>query len=227
MDSARADSERDTLWVLNPSDDDDEDSADDVVAIIDMLRDQFVGSDDKLTRSDQLRLKQEAFLDTRTAKMEELTSALRVNSLGDDEKCSAEAIESSMQPYESMTLQDASEGFQKMKKGISLDENLGHENLDDEEGDDVGLSNNNGVAIDVIIPKCDVTDLPKDFKLTDSQKDCVEIMRKDMERGQMLVFVHGPPGSGKTSTAKLLVSEKNLDLVFSGTTGTASSLLKA
>ena len=48
-----------------------------------------------------------------------------------------------------------------------------------------------------------------------------------MERGQMLVFVHGPPGSGKSTTARLLVSEKNLDLVFSGTTGTASSQLKA
>ena len=40
-----------------------------------------------------------------------------------------------------------------------------------------------------------------------------------MARGQMLVFVHGPSGSGKTATARLLVSEKNLD-VFSGTTRT-------
>ena len=52
-------------------------------------------------------------------------------------------------------------------------------------------------------------------------------MRKEMEGGQMLVFNHGPPGSGKRTTARLLVSEKNLDLVFSGTTGTASSLYKA
>ena len=48
-----------------------------------------------------------------------------------------------------------------------------------------------------------------------------------MQKGQMLVFVHGPPGSGKTTTARLLVSEKNLDIVFSGTTGTASALYKA
>ena len=52
-------------------------------------------------------------------------------------------------------------------------------------------------------------------------------MRKDMERGQMLVFIHAPHSSGKSTTARLLVSEKSLNLVFSGTTGTASSLYKA
>ena len=40
--------------------------------------------------------------------MEELTSALRVDSHGEDEKRSVEAVELSMQPYESMSLQDAS-----------------------------------------------------------------------------------------------------------------------
>ena len=74
---------------------------------------------------------------------------------------------------------------------------------------------------------CKDTGLPKDYKLTKSQEWCVGEMRKEMEKGQMLVFVHGPPGSGKTTTARLLVSEKNLDLVFSGTTGTASALYKA
>ena len=192
-----------------------------------MLRDHFVVSDDKLTRSEQLRLKEDAFNDARTTKMEELTAALRVDSHGDDEKCSLEAVQLSMQPYESMSLQDASEGFRKLSKGISLDENIDDEILDDEERDSVGLPDNTAVAGDVLFHKSGVTGLPKGFKLTDSQKECVDVMRKDMERGQMLVFVHGPPGSGKTTTARLLVSEKNLDLVFSGTTGTASSQFKA
>ena len=128
-----------------------------------------------------------------------------------------------MQPYASMTLQDASEGFSKLRKGISLDEDIANDGFE-EEGNLNGIPTNNAAAGEVILHKSDGTELPKDFKLTDSQKDCVHIMRKEMERGQMLVFIHGPPGSGKTTTARLLVSEKNLDLVFSGTTGTASSL---
>ena len=108
-----------------------------------------------------------------------------------------------------------------------MEENIDDEILDDEERDSVGLPDNTAVAGDVLFHKSEVTGLPKGFKLTDSQKECVDVMRKDMERGQMLVFVHGPPGSGKSTTARLLVSEKNLDLVFSGTTGTASSHLKA
>ena len=180
-----------------------------------------------MTRSEQLRIKQEAFLDTRARNLEQLTCALRVDSEGEDVKCSEEALKQSMKPYASMSLQDASEGFSKLRKGISLDEDIQDVDLDEEEGNLLGFPSNNTSAGEVTVHADDGTELPKDFKLTDSQKECVDIMRKDMERGQMLVFIHGPPGSGKTTTARLLVSEKNLDLVFSGTTGTASSLYKA
>ena len=164
LDSGRADSTRDT-FSLGYLSDDDEDSCDDVVAIIDMLRDHFAVSDDKLTRSEQLRLKEDAFNDARTTKMEELTAALRVDSHGDDEKCSLEAVQLSMQPYESMSLQDASEGFRKLSKGISLDEIIDDEILDDEERDSVGLPDNTAVAGDVIFSGSEVSDLPKDFNL--------------------------------------------------------------
>ena len=89
--------------------------------------------------------------------------------------------------------------------------------------DNVELSNDVD-AVELPVNVCEGTGLPKGYKLTDSQKECVAEMRKEMEKGQLLVFVHDPPGSGKTTIARLLISEKNLDLVFSGTTGTASSL---
>ena len=102
-----------------------------------------------------------------------------------------EAKKLSMQPYASMTLQEASEGFSKLKKGISLDEDMAEEDLDVEEANLVGVPSNDAAAGEVILCGSNVTELPKDFKLTESQKECVEIMRKDMERGKILVFVYG------------------------------------
>ena len=58
--SGRTESSRDTSWVSHPSDD-DEDSCDDLVAITDMFRDHFAISHSKLTRSEQLRIKEEDF----------------------------------------------------------------------------------------------------------------------------------------------------------------------
>ena len=52
----------------------------------------------------------------------------------------------------------------------------------------IGAGLDTAVAGDVIFHGSEVTELPKDFELTDSQKECVGIMRKDMERGQMLVL---------------------------------------
>ena len=118
-----------------------------------------------------------------------------------------------------------------------MDEIIDDNELDEEEFDIPAIPDNNVVnaaeiindvdPVELPVTMCNDTGLPKNYKLTDSQIECVAEMRKEMEKGQMLVFVHGPPGSGKTTTARLLVSEKNLDLVFSGTTGTSSSLYKA
>ena len=54
LDSVRTESSRDTSWVTHLSDD-DEDCCDDIVAIVDMLRDQFAVSVGKLTRLEKLR----------------------------------------------------------------------------------------------------------------------------------------------------------------------------
>ena len=55
-----------------------------------------------------------------------------------------------MQPYESVSLLDAAEGFRKQTKGISQDNNIGDDIFNVVEGDSVGLRDNTTVAGDVI-----------------------------------------------------------------------------
>ena len=233
--SERMGSSKDNLWVRHSSD--DEDSCDGAVAVVEMLRDHFGAADKKVSRSELNLQKEVAFLGFQTGQLNNLTLPLRVDPDGQELKCSEDAAKLSKQPYSSMTVQDASDGFSKLQKGISLDEIIDDNELDEEEFDIPAIPDNNVVnaaeiindvdPVELPVSMCNDTGLPKNYKLTDSQIECVAEMRKEMEKGQMLVFVHGPPGSGKTTTARLLVSEKNLDLVFSGTTGTASSLYKA
>ena len=235
LDSERMGSSRDNLWMRQSSD--DEDSCDEAVLVIEMVRDHFGASGEKLSISEQNRQKENAFLDMRTRGVKNLTEALTFAPDGEEQKCSENAVKLSNQPYSSMTLQVASERYSKLTKGISMDQIIESEELDEDEFDLPEISNNDIVdaveisncvnAVELPVNVCKDTGLPQGYKLTDSQKWCVGEMRKEMEKGQMLVFVHGPPGSGKTTTARLLVSEKNMDIVFSGTTGTASALYKA
>ena len=75
-----------------------------------------------------------------------------------------------------MTLQQASEGFSKLTKGISFIEVIGDNDLDEEEFDLQGIPKrnaddeeliNNFDADDVSVNGFDVTGLPKGFNLTD------------------------------------------------------------
>ena len=129
--------------------------------------------------------------------MKQVTSPLRVSYDGEDEKCCVDAVKLSIQPYTSMSVQDASDGFSKLLKGICLDEDVEDENLHEDEGNLVSLPNTNAAAGQVIFHGADVTDLPKGFKLTKSQKECVDIMRKDMDRGQMLLLYMDLPVQAK------------------------------
>ena len=208
------------------SSDEDGDDCDDALALIDILRDKFGAAQRKLSRSEQLQGKVDAFLEERFRSQTELTSALTVNSEGDEEKISVEAYQKSREPYTVMSIKECTKIYSMIKKGESMDEDVDDDELTDEDDDELWLPNYSAAAEEQVVIGSDTTD-SRNIKLTPAQRWCVEEMRKEMEKGQMLVFVHGPPGSGKTTTARLLVSERDLEVEFSGTTGTASFQHKA
>ena len=49
----------------------------------------------------------------------------------------------------------------------------------------------------------------------------------DIKPGQLLAFMQGVPGAGKTTTASKLAEKLGLTVIFSGTTGTAAAQLKS
>ena len=86
---------------------DDEDSCNGAVAVIEMLRDHFgAATDKKMSRSELLQQKEDAFLDMKTRSIRDLTEALTFGPDGEEGKCSEEAVKLSKQPYSSMTLQE-------------------------------------------------------------------------------------------------------------------------
>ena len=52
-------------------------------------------------------------------------------------------------------------------------------------------------------------------------------MKSIIADGQMMVFLQGVPGAGKSTTAKELALELGLKVIFAGTTATAAAIFKS
>ena len=63
--------------------------------------------------------------------------------------------------------------------------------------------------------------------LTRNQDDVVKKMKSIIADGQMMAFLQGVPGAGKTTTAKELAIELGMKVFFTGTTSTAAALFKS
>ena len=61
------------------------------------------------------------------------------------------------------------------------------------------------------------------IKLTRSQEKVVEALKIAIESGQLLGFLQGFPGAGKTTTFKKMADVTGLRVLFCGSTGTASA----
>ena len=211
------------------SSDEEDDKCDDAIALVEMLRSKHGAETVKQSRSEQLRIKNEDYLKEKIRCLNEITEALHFDSNGEEEKISIEAAEDSMEPYTSMTIDKCRLVFSKISQGKLLNEYLEEdEDTDDEDGTSSvsGSSRCSSNDLMVVVDE-DESGGCDEIELTPPQKWCVREMHKEMTKGQMLVIVHGPPGSGKTTTARRLEFELRMKVVFSGTTGTASAQHKS
>ena len=211
------------------SSDEEDDNCDDAIALVEMLRSKHGADTVKQSRSEQLRIKCEDYLKEKTRCLNEITEAIQFDSNGEEEKISIEAAEDSTAPYTSMTIDECRLVFSKIRQGKLLNEYLEeNEDTDDEDGatsvSGASICSTNDLM--VVIDEDEPGDVEK-IELTPPQKWCVREMHKEMTKGQMLVLVHGPPGSGKTTTARRLEFELCMKVVFSGTTGTAAAQHKS
>ena len=63
--------------------------------------------------------------------------------------------------------------------------------------------------------------------LTGNEHVVIKKMKSIIAEGQMITFLQGVPGAGKTTTAKELAIELGLKVIFSGTTSTAAAMFKS
>ena len=179
---------------------------------------------DNLSRSDLLRMKSDSYLEDRTNTLREITDILEYDSDGLERKTSFEVNEASDRDHFNMSVDKCTALFKKIKKGElnDQDEREGLQAAKDVNQHNSAATYDKRVEMDVNNPDIALTSA-QGIVLTKAQRLCVGEMKKDMKKGQMLIFVQGAPGSGKTTTARQLGIELGVNVLFSGTTGTASA----
>ena len=132
--------------------------------------------------------------------------------------------EASLKPYLESTVKDCSILQKKVKSGVEPGSALNKENGTHEEQKAVhkgegesGLGNKVSVIVDDEV----------EIKLSCAQSRIVDALTAAVHGGQLLGFIQGFPGAGKTTTAKKMEDVTGLRILYCGTTGTASAHLNS
>ena len=99
--------------------------------------------------------------------------------------------------------------------------------IQDDSKDDCAVEAYQGNIIDVggneSLKETVLIDEEKEIQLSREQEKVVEHLKATIEAGQLLGFLQGFPGAGKTTTSKKMSDVTGLRVLFCGTTGTASA----
>ena len=184
---------------ISDNEEDESYSRDDLAVIAELLRAKH-GADMRMSRSEQEAKKAVDYLQTQK---EHLVSIFQVD-VGEEK----EPIHLQFQTY---TYQDC----------LTLNPTIADE-LKEDIGDESQRDKAQKGQIGVLNVESD-----EKVELTDNQNKVVGQMKRFIENGQMMAFLQGVPGAGKTTTAKELALELGLKVFFSATTTTAAALFKS
>ena len=99
--------------------------------------------------------------------------------------------------------------------------------IQDDSKDDCAGEEYRGNIIDVpgneSLKETVLIDDEKEIRLSEAQNKVVDELKASIEAGQLLGFLQGFPGAGKTTTSKKMSDVTGLRVLFCGTTGTASA----
>ena len=204
---------------------DNEEKSDDIEVLRDLIRNEF-GVDDHLTfRQKQNQAKTNTYISRQLTSLNFIHSAEEIN-IGASDVNESRAIsqrkipEASLRPYLKLTVKECDALRKKVSSGV-----------------ETGSADNNGNGIDVrqgAVNDLDekdaldqqesiVVDDAVQIKLTPTQSRIVDALRATIDGGQLLGFLQGFPGAGKTTTAEKMEDVTGLRVLYCGSTGTASA----
>ena len=190
-----------------------------------LLKDKF-GLNSSLTlRQQENRLKSKMFSEAQQNSLEFIHRSV-VIPLGGSESVSMlsviphDILNKSLRPYiEWNTDKCRRLSEQLLRNNVSLtqDDSKDDNDVEEYQGNSIDVQGNESLKETVLV------DDEKEIQLTRAQEKVVEHLKATIEAGQLLGFLQGFPGAGKTTTSKKMSDVTGLRVLFCGTTGTASA----
>ena len=206
---------------------DSEELDDDMAVLKDILRSKF-GVDDNLTlRQKENRRQEEVYINRQLTSLNFIHKMDEINLDQSTVDKSVQVVandipETSLRPYLKYTVKECDILRKKIRS-----------NVQDAQAD----VNGNGIDIDIDQHPSDhsdekapidqtehvIHDKSNEFKLSDAQMKIVADLKDAIEGSQLLGYLKGFPGAGKTTTAEKMEEVTGLRVLYCGTTGTASA----
>ena len=190
----------------NEKQSEDENDLDAIQHIIQQIRDDY-GSDFFASAKEKERRKANKFV------------AAQIRTYSELQRHDSSTL-SKPKTFKHYTLEDCKNVTAKRFKEIEYDSVGENSNFVDADSQQEVVEFNVRETIVLKPIQTEVVNKLKDIKLKETGSD-------DIKPGQLLAFMQGVPGAGKTTTTSKLTEKLGLRALFSGTTGTAAAQLKS